>query len=241
MNIQKIFYGIIIFGCVLPLAIPFVDKKVMASNVTRIENETKTTKVVQNETLAPDVEDVKTINVSAAQGKEKPKEPEKKEVVKKEEPPKVQTTKQVEASIPEADIVYDGMTLDQLANKLNKSLGSTIAGKGSLYASYSLQMGVDPYVAVAITLQETGCKWNCSTIVKQCNNVGGMKGSPGCNGGSYKKFNTIDEGIKAYIDNLSNNYYKKGLNTVEKINTKYASSKTWSAKINRYINEIKSK
>lgn len=240
MNIQKVFYGIILLGCVFPLVVPFVDEKAMESNVTRIENETKTTKVVQNETLAPDVQSVKTVNVSAAQGKENSKEPEKKEEVKKEEP-KVQTIKQVEALKPEADIVYDGMTLDQLARKLNKSLGSTIANKGSLYASYSLQMGVDPYVAVAITLQETGCKWNCSTLVKKCNNVGGMKGSPGCNGGSYKKFNTIDEGIKAYIDNLSKNYYKKGLNTVEKINTKYASSKTWSSKINRYINEIKSK
>jgi hypothetical protein len=68
-----------------------------------------------------------------------------------------------------------------------------------------------------------------------------MKGSPGCDGTSYKKFNTIDDGIKAFIDNLSTNYYKKGLNTVEKINTKYASSSSWSQKVNMYVNKIKSK
>jgi len=164
----------------------------------------------------------------------------KKEEVKKEEP-KVQTIKQVEALKPEADIVYDGMTLDQLAKKLNKSLGSTIANKGSLYASYSLQMGVDPYVAVAITLQETGCKWNCSTLVRQCYNVGGMKGSPGCNGGSYKAFNSLSEGIKAYLDNLYYNYYSIGLTTPETIGPKYAASKTWSTQINKYINEIRAK
>ena len=30
------------------------------------------------------------------------------------------------------EIVYDGLTLDELTNKLNKSLNSTIAGKGAL-------------------------------------------------------------------------------------------------------------
>lgn len=232
---QKLFYGILVAGCVIPLTLPFMGKEVLEDQVTKIENETKQAKVVNNEVLAPDKE-VVTPTVSVAKVKE-----EKKVEVKPVETQKVQTVEQVQNSKPEADIVYDGMTLDQLATKLNKSLNSTIAGKGFLYASYSLQRGVDPYVAVAITLQETGCKWGCSTLVKQCNNVGGMKGSPGCNGGSYKKFNTIDDGIKAYIDNLADNYYKRGLNTVEKINTKYASSSSWSTKINRYVNEIKSK
>ena len=42
----------------------------------------------------------------------------------------------------------------------------------------------DSYVAVAIMLHETGCKSNCSSLVRNCNNVGGQKGSPGCNGGA---------------------------------------------------------
>lgn len=138
-------------------------------------------------------------------------------------------------------IVYDGMTLDELSAKLDKSLKSTLKGKGYLYASYSLEKGVDPYLAVAVTLHETGCNWKCSELVRKCNNVGGQKGRPGCNGGSYQKFSTLDEGIKAMIDNLKVNYYNHGLNTPEKMNRKYAASKSWSSKVNYYIKSIKSK
>ena len=98
-------------------------------------------------------------------------------------------------------IVYDGMTIDELAAKLDRILNDNLKGKGYLYASHSLEMGVDPYLAVAISLLETGCKWTCSGLVKQCNNVGGQKGKPSCNGGSYKSYDTIDEGIIGFIDN----------------------------------------
>lgn len=234
MNSQKVFYGILVLGCMLPLTLPFMGKDVLETQVVNVENE-KTTQVVANETLSPDV-------TSSAVAVAKVKQETVKEEVRAAKPSQmVQTVKQVQNSKPEAEIVYDGMTLDQLSAKLDKSMRSTIAGKGSLYASYCLQRGVDPYVALAITLHETGCNWQCSKIVRECNNVGGMKGSPGCSGGSYKKFNTIDDGIRHFIDNLSDNYYKKGLTTVEAINKKYASSSTWSSKIYQYINSIKSK
>lgn len=133
-------------------------------------------------------------------------------------------------------VVYDNMTLDELSNKLNLSLNSTLTGKGNLIASYSLEKGVDPYMATAIILQETGCKWKCSYIVKTCNNVGGQKGS-GC--GSYRYFNSLDEGIMAFIDNLYKNYVSIGLTTPELINPKYAQDQGWSKKVNRYIENIK--
>ena len=133
-------------------------------------------------------------------------------------------------------VVYDGKTLEELANTLNKSLNSTISGKGYLIASYSLEKGVDPYMATAIILQETGCKWNCSRIVRECNNVGGQKGS-GC--GSYSYFNSLDEGITAFIDNLYNNYVSYGLTTPEQINPKYAADVNWSKRVNSYIETIK--
>ena len=134
-------------------------------------------------------------------------------------------------------IVYDGLTLNQLSDKLNRSLKSDLTGKGQLVASYSLAKGVDPYVATAIMLHETGCEWGCSRLVKECNNVGGQKGS-GC--GSYSYFSSLDTGIKKFIDNLAKNYYAKGLNTPEKMNKKYATSKTWSTKVNKYVTKIKS-
>lgn len=144
-------------------------------------------------------------------------------------------------SIDDIEIVYDGMTLNELAEKLDKSLNSAVEGKGYIFAKYSIEIGVDPYLAVAVMLHETGCKWNCSSLATQCNNYGGQKGTPSCNGGSYKAYATQEEGIKGYITNLYNNYISKGLTTPEQINKKYAADPNWHKKINKYISEIKSK
>ena len=133
-------------------------------------------------------------------------------------------------------VVYDGMTMEELASKLDRSLSSNLSGYGHAFAKYSVEYGVDPYLAVAITLHETGCKWNCSNLVTSCNNVGGMKGS-GC--GSYASFNTLEEGIEAMISNLSRNYISQGLTTPETIGTKYAASSTWATKINYYMDTIR--
>ena len=132
--------------------------------------------------------------------------------------------------------VYDGLTMEELADKLNRSLAAEISGKGYVIASKCIELGVDPYMATAIMLQETGCKWTCSDLVKACNNVGGQKGY-GC--GSYSYFNTIDEGIEAMISNLYYNYYSRGLTTPETINPVYAESQSWSYNVNRYIDEIR--
>ena len=143
---------------------------------------------------------------------------------------------QVSNVIEEPVIVYDGMTLEQLTNKLDRSLKNELTGKGYLYASYSLEKGVDPYLAVAISLEETGCNWNCSNLVRSCNNVGGMKGT-GC--GSYGYFNTLDDGIKAFIDNIARNYVAYGLTTADTMNPKYAENPMWSVNVNNYIYRIK--
>lgn len=139
----------------------------------------------------------------------------------------------------EEKVVYDGLTEQQLIEKINKFLKSDLKNKGDLYVTYSLEKGVDPYLAVAISMHETGCKWGCSTLVKQCNNVGGQVGGPSCNGGSYMKYNTLDEGIKGFIDNIAKNYVQKGLTTAEEMNPKYAADKNWASKVNKYIDEIK--
>ena len=133
-------------------------------------------------------------------------------------------------------IVYDGMTMEELAAKLEKSLNSSLEGYGMSFAKYSIEYGVDPYLALAITLHETGCTWTCSNLVRSCNNVGGMKGS-GC--GSYAAFNSLDEGIEAMIANLAKNYINMGLTTPETIGKKYAASITWPTKINYYMDKIR--
>jgi len=138
-------------------------------------------------------------------------------------------------------IVYDGMTMDQLAEKLDRSLKNELHGYGRLYAEYSLSHGVDPYIAVAISLHETGCNGRCSTLMVECNNVGGQKGSPTCGNYGYRGFDTLEDGIKGFIDNLSDNYFGIGLNTPELMARKYAASPTWAEKVNGYISVIKSR
>lgn len=139
-------------------------------------------------------------------------------------------------------IVYDGLTLPQLAEKLDRSLNSTLKGTGSIFAKKAIELGVDPYLAIAIVLHETGCTWNCSSLVKTCNNVGGMKGKPGCFGGSYARFATLEEGINSYMDNLYKNYISLGLNTPLKMQKRYTGGSTsWAGKVSNYIKMIKSR
>ena len=133
---------------------------------------------------------------------------------------------------------FNGESDEVIAKKLDKFLHSTLKGKGKFITEYSISVGMDPYLAAAVMLQETGCYWNCSYLTRVCNNVGGQKGKPSCNGGSYRKFNSLDEGLKFTINKL-NSYYKKGLKTPKQINPHYATSKTWAEKVQRYYNKLK--
>lgn len=145
---------------------------------------------------------------------------------------------QVENKPEEPQIVYDNMTLDELSDKLNRTLSSNLSGYGNFVATYALEKGIDPYLAVAIMMHETGCEWGCSSLVRQCNNVGGMKGS-GC--GAYGYFNTLEEGIQRFIDNIYNNYYAYGLTNANLMGSKYAEDPEWSNKVNTHIEKIKNR
>ncbi len=133
---------------------------------------------------------------------------------------------------------YKNESIDEIAKKLNKYLNSTLKNKGKYIAKYSISKGVDPYLATAIILHETGCEWKCSKLVRNCNNVGGNKGKPSCNGGSYRKFDTIEDGIKFAINKL-NSYYSKGKTTPKQINPHYAEDKTWYKKVENYMKKLK--
>ena len=133
-------------------------------------------------------------------------------------------------------IVYENMTYEELVDKLNRTLSSDLTGMGYAYATYSLELGVDPYLAVAISMHETGCTWNCSYLLKACNNVGGQKGE-GC--GEYKAYDTLEEGIYGFILNIKNKYVDYGLLTAEQMNPKYAEDPMWASKVNKYIEKIR--
>lgn len=132
------------------------------------------------------------------------------------------------------EIVYEDLTLEELGAKIDAVFSSTLDGYGKTVASMSLDKGVDPVVAASIILVETGCKWTCSSLVRNNNNVGGMRGTNG-----YAKFASLDAGLEAFINNLANNYYAKGLNTPELINKKYATNPNWYKDVYYYMNLIK--
>ncbi len=133
---------------------------------------------------------------------------------------------------------FKGEHIDDIAKKIEKYFNSNLNGKGYFVAEYSLSVGLDPYLAAAVMLQETGCYWTCSKLMKSCNNVAGNKGRPSCNGGSYRKFSTLNDGIKFAINKL-NSYYKKGKKTPAQINPYYAESKTWHINVEKYMKKIK--
>ena len=142
--------------------------------------------------------------------------------------------------VPPRIEVFDGLTIEELAAKLDRNLGTDIlAGQGYFIANKCIELGIDPYVATAIMLHETGCGSRCSNLARSCYNVGGQKGAPGCNGGSYKRFNSLEEGITGFVDNLYKNYYSQGLDTVEKIAPRYAEGSSWPAKINSFVEKIR--
>lgn len=137
-------------------------------------------------------------------------------------------------------VVFDGLTFEELGDKLNLSMRGIIAGQGHYFAARSLELGIDPYMALAIVLQETGCEWECSYLTKACFNIGGQKGKPACSGG-YRRFNSLKEGIDGYLYNLYNNYVSKGLTTPETINSVYAESPVWHLKVRDYMYKIASR
>ncbi len=138
-----------------------------------------------------------------------------------------------------ANIVWDGLTEEELTAKLNKNLYHELSGTGKYFTAYTAETGLDPYLAVSIVNLETGCKWGCSYLAKKCNNIGGIKGRPSCNGGSYAKYNSLEEGINSYLNLIYKYYWNKGLKTAEAMNTKYAESKSWTKKVNAYYETIK--
>ena len=150
------------------------------------------------------------------------------------------TKMEKDSNLEVRQIVYDGMTLKELGEKLDRSMGSSIDGYGEYFAAYALEKGVDPYLALGIVLLETGCKWGCSSLARNCYNLGGIKGTPSCGGGSYRRFNSMEDGIERFIDNLAG-YYAKGLDTPEKMNPRYAESNTWAMKVRNYMSEIRAK
>ena len=69
-------------------------------------------------------------------------------------------------------------------------------------------------ISIAIARWETGNYTSSAFLNKH--NVGGMMGSKG-----LIQYSSLDEGITKFLNNLKNNYFAIGLDTIEKIQPKY--------------------
>ena len=71
------------------------------------------------------------------------------------------------------------------------------------------------FIVVSISRHETG-KWTSKAFLNK-NNLGGIMCSTG-----LKSYDSLDEGIEAFVSLLKNRYFDKGLDTIEKIQPVYA-------------------
>lgn len=83
---------------------------------------------------------------------------------------------------------------------------------------YSLEYGIDYKIALSISMWETG--YFTSDAYKYRNNVGGMMYWNGTRS-ELIRYNTLQDGVIAFVKNLKTRYFDKGLNTLEKIQPIY--------------------
>lgn len=96
------------------------------------------------------------------------------------------------------------------------------------------------YIILSISKHETG-RWTSNAFINK-HNLGGIMCSTG-----IKQYNTLDEGIEAFVNLLKNRYFAQGLDTIEKIQPVYCPvgaandpkglNKYWLSTVTQFYNE----
>lgn len=145
----------------------------------------------------------------------------------------------------ETNLTYNEESSDIIATKINNYLKNELEGYGELISKYSIVNEVDPYLIAGMILEDTSCDTNCSVLVKKCNNIShdlyekDNLNEASCFGGSYQKFNTLDESIKSFIKYVKNNFYQNELTTPGTIYKTYKKDVRWAFRVNQNIDKIK--
>lgn len=135
---------------------------------------------------------------------------------------------------------YNGEDASKITTKLEKYLKKTeLEGYASHIVSSSIKRNVNPYLIAGIIMENTNCKVECSIIVKSCKNVGSLKGSPGCFGGKYKKYDYLEDSIDDLIDYIYDKFISNELTTPNAIYKKYGKDSSWAYKVSNYMDKIK--
>lgn len=141
---------------------------------------------------------------------------------------------------------YDARTPSNLTGEeLNRFIeGTELAGLGDAYVKAEQQYGVNAFVLMALSANESA--WGKSKIAQDKNNLFGYMAYDRDPYNSAKHFATKEEGILTVANHLATNYLVEGAKyfngyTLAGMNVRYASDKEWHSKItsimNRLVNE----
>lgn len=132
-----------------------------------------------------------------------------------------------------ASLESDVFTLFEENQSLKQGLGSMDnAAIEDIFRAACNLYGVDYKLALAIAKLETGNFTSDVYINKH--NVGGLT-----NGGEYKTFSSVTEGVFEMVRNLKVNYINKGLTTPSEINPKYCpTDSNWASKVTQIMESL---
>ena len=138
------------------------------------------------------------------------------------------------------DTSYDGESIEVIGGKIDKYYKKTpLEGYGEYIAKTSILKSVNPYLISGIILVNSSCKTECSVIFRECNNVSGKKGDPGCFGGSYKKYNSLNDSISELVNDINKDFYTPEMQAPYKMYKSYGKNSSWAFKVNNYMDAIK--
>lgn len=138
------------------------------------------------------------------------------------------------------DTSYNGESYENIGKKIDKYCAKTpLEGYGEFIAKTSISKSVNPYLITGIILESSNCKIECSVIFKECNNTSGMKGSPGCFGGTYKEYSKVEDSISDIIGSISKTFYTPEMQAPYKMYKEYGKSSAWALKVSNFMDAIK--
>ena len=138
------------------------------------------------------------------------------------------------------DTKFNGESIEAIGKKIDKYCKKTpFEGYGEYIAKHSINKGVNPYLISGILLEGSNCKIECSVIFKECNNATGMKGEPGCFGGTYKSYNKIEDSIYDIINYIGKEFYTKEMQSPYKMYKAYGKNSSWALKVSNFMDAIK--
>ena len=140
------------------------------------------------------------------------------------------------------DTSFNGESIEKISNKFEKIFNDTyLSGYGEYMVKNSILKSVNPYLIGGIILESTNCRVDCSILLKQCNNVSGMreKNGSGCFGGTYRQYKSIEDGISDLIKKISTDYYDVEMQSPNKMYQSFGKDGVWAFKVSKHMEDLK--